>query len=122
MSFNALVSAVIKHEEKKRKRVLSRPSEDSTSVAPLRYHLVYTPSVLWFMTRFESRDAHGCGEQWNARDMRIYTSSSLREDKNPTSCIHQLYYDCFSRDPLYPSFCGIGGGVYIEDPVSYGST
>jgi hypothetical protein len=102
MSFNALVSAVIKHEEKKRKRVLSRPSDDSTRVAPPKYHLVYTPSLSWFMTRFESRDTHGCAEQWNARDTRVYTSSGLREDKNPTSCIHRLYYDCFSRDPPLP--------------------
>jgi hypothetical protein len=50
--------------------------------------------VLWFMTRFESRGAHGCGEQWNARDTRVYTGSGLREEKNPTSYVHQLYYDC----------------------------
>jgi hypothetical protein len=34
-----------------------------------------------FMTRFESRGAHGRGEQWNARDMRVYIGSGLREDK-----------------------------------------
>jgi hypothetical protein len=55
MSFNALVSAAIAQdgtyrallveEEEKRKRVLSEPSEDSTDDAPLKYHLVYTPSA-----------------------------------------------------------------------------
>jgi hypothetical protein len=56
------------------------------------------------MTRFEGRGAHGCGEQWNARDMRVYTDSGLREDKTPTSYVCWLYYDCLGRDPLYPSF------------------
>jgi hypothetical protein len=45
--------------------------------------------VSWFMTRFESRGAHGCGEQWHARDTRVYTGLGLREDENPTSCVHQ---------------------------------
>jgi hypothetical protein len=55
MSFNALVSAAIDQdgtyralmveEEEKRKRVVSGPSEDSTEGAPLKYHLVYTPSI-----------------------------------------------------------------------------
>jgi hypothetical protein len=49
--------------------------------------------VLWFLTRFESRGAHGCGGQWNTRDTRVYIGLDLREDKNPTSCVHQLYYD-----------------------------
>jgi hypothetical protein len=54
MSFNALVSAAIEQEgtdiavlaeeEEKRKRVMSRPSEDSNKGAPPKYHLVYTPS------------------------------------------------------------------------------
>jgi hypothetical protein len=43
--------------------------------------------------RFKSRGAHGCGEQWNARDMRVYTGSGLHEDKNPMTCVHWLYYD-----------------------------
>jgi hypothetical protein len=34
-----------------------------------------------FTTRFESMGAHGCEEQWYARDTMIYTGSSLREDK-----------------------------------------
>jgi hypothetical protein len=46
------------------------------------------------MTRFESRGAHGCGEQWNARDMRVYIGSGLREFKNLTSYVRQFYYDC----------------------------
>jgi hypothetical protein len=45
MSFNTLVSAAIEQEEKKRKKVLSGPSEDSTRGAPPKYYLVYTPSV-----------------------------------------------------------------------------
>jgi hypothetical protein len=55
VSFNALVSTVIyqegtyrallDEEEKKRKRVISGPSEDSTGCAPLKYPLVYTPSA-----------------------------------------------------------------------------
>jgi hypothetical protein len=28
------------------------------------------------MTRFESRGAHGCGEQWNISNMRVYTGST----------------------------------------------
>jgi hypothetical protein len=48
--------------------------------------------VSWFMT-LESSGAHGCGEQWNVRDTRVYTSSGLREDKNTTSCVRWLYYD-----------------------------
>jgi hypothetical protein len=55
VSFNTLVSVVIEQEgtyrallaeeEEKRKRVMSGPSEDSTEGAPLKYLLVYTPSV-----------------------------------------------------------------------------
>jgi hypothetical protein len=40
-----------------------------------------------FMTRFESRGAHGYGEQWNARDTSVYIGSGLYEDKNHTSCV-----------------------------------
>jgi hypothetical protein len=29
----------------------------------------------------------------NARDTRVYTGLGLYEDKNPTSCVHWLYYD-----------------------------
>jgi hypothetical protein len=55
VSFNALVSATIEQEgnyidllakeEEKRKRVMSRPLEDSTRGTLLKYHLVYTPST-----------------------------------------------------------------------------
>jgi hypothetical protein len=55
MSFNALVSAAIEQEgtyiallaeeEKMRKRASLRPLEDTTGDAPLKYRLVYTPSV-----------------------------------------------------------------------------
>jgi hypothetical protein len=55
--------------------------------------------------------------------MRVYIGSGLHEDKNPTSYVCQLYYDCLGRDPLYPSFYRLSGGrVYMEDPVCYGST
>jgi hypothetical protein len=53
LSFNTLVSAAIDQEstyrsylnmkEKKRKRAMSGPSEDSTGGTPPKYHLVYTP-------------------------------------------------------------------------------
>jgi hypothetical protein len=71
----------------------------------------------WFMTRFESRGAHGCDEQWNARDMRVYTDSGLPENNSLTSCMRRLYYDWLGRDPLYPSFYRLGGRVYMEDLV-----
>jgi hypothetical protein len=45
------------------------------------------------MTRFESRGSHDHGEQWNARDMSVYTGSGLREDNNPTFCVRRWYYD-----------------------------
>jgi hypothetical protein len=61
------------------------------------------------MTRVESRGAHGCGEQWNTSDTRVYTGSGLRENKPPTFCVGQLYYDCLGRDPLYPSFFRLRG-------------
>jgi hypothetical protein len=55
MSFNSLVSVVVDEEgtyrallaeeEKMRKRALSGPCGGSTGGAPLKYHLVYTPSA-----------------------------------------------------------------------------
>jgi hypothetical protein len=51
-------------------------------------------SLSWFMTSFESRGAHRCGEQWSARDMRFYTGSCLYGDKNPMPCVCRLYSDC----------------------------
>jgi hypothetical protein len=33
------------------------------------------------MSRFESRGAHGHGEQWNARNTRVYIGLGLHEDK-----------------------------------------
>jgi hypothetical protein len=75
------------------------------------------------MTRFESRGAHGCDEQWNTRETRVYIGSVLPEDNSHTSYERRLYYDCLGRDPLYPSFYMLRGGrVYMEDPVDYGST
>jgi hypothetical protein len=52
------------------------------------------------MTRFKSRGAHGCDEQWNARDMRVYIGSGLPEDNGPTFYVRWLYYDCLGQDPL----------------------
>jgi hypothetical protein len=46
-----------------------------------------TTNVSWFMTRLESRGAHGCGEQWNAMDTMVYTGPGLREDENTMSCV-----------------------------------
>jgi hypothetical protein len=65
---------------------MARAASPSTTV-------VDPHSLSWFLTRFENRDAHGREEQWNARDMMVYTGSSLRDDKNPMSCVHRLYYD-----------------------------
>jgi hypothetical protein len=62
--------------------------------------------VSWFMTRFQSKGAHGHGEQWNAGDTRVYTGSDLYEDKNPTTCVRRLYYDSLGRDPFTPPFIG----------------
>jgi hypothetical protein len=55
MSFNALMSATIEQEgtyrallaeeDEKRKRVMSGPLKNSTTSAPLKYRLVYTPSI-----------------------------------------------------------------------------
>jgi hypothetical protein len=42
-----------------------------------------------FMTRFDSRGAHGCEEQCHARGTRVYTGPGLREDSSPTSCVHR---------------------------------
>jgi hypothetical protein len=61
------------------------------------------------MTRFESRGAHGCDEQWNTTDTRVYTGSGLPEVNNPTSCVHQWYYDFLGRDPLNLSFYMLSG-------------
>jgi hypothetical protein len=66
-----------------------------------------TPVMIY--TRFKSRGAHRCDEQWNTRGTRVYTGSDLHEDRNPTPCVRQLYYDCLGRDPIYPSFYRIRG-------------
>jgi hypothetical protein len=53
-----------------------------------------------FLTRFESRGVHGRGEQWNARDTRVYIGLGLREDNNPTFYVRHWYYDYGLRPPL----------------------
>jgi hypothetical protein len=55
LSYNELASAAINQEgtmkaceaaeEKNRKRVMSGPSEGSSSGAPPKYHMIYTPAV-----------------------------------------------------------------------------
>jgi hypothetical protein len=47
----------------------------------------------WFLTTFECRGGHGCGEQQNIRGTMVYIGSSIHEDKNPISCVCWLYYD-----------------------------
>jgi hypothetical protein len=66
----------------------------------------YAPGLSWFMTRFESKGAYGCRERWHARDMRVYTSSSLREDKNPTSCVCWCILIRWVETPSTPPFIG----------------
>jgi hypothetical protein len=39
----------------------------------------------------------------------VYTGSGLPKDNSPTSCVHQLYYDCLGRDTLYHSFYMLRG-------------
>jgi hypothetical protein len=60
--------------------------------------------------------AHECEEQWRARNMRVYTGLSLREEKKPYIMCVSIYYDSLGYDPLYPSFYSLGGRVYNEDP------
>jgi hypothetical protein len=61
------------------------------------------------MTIFETRGAHGCHEQWNALDMRVYIGSGPSEDNSPTYCVRWLYYVCLGRDPIKPSFYRLTG-------------
>jgi hypothetical protein len=60
------------------------------------------------MTRFESRGAQRCGEQWNTRGMRVYTGSGLHEDKT----LHPVCVDCIMiawvDTPSTPPFIGYG--------------
>jgi hypothetical protein len=62
--------------------------------------------VSWFLTRFESRGAHGCREQWHGRDMMVYTGLSLHEDKNPASCVRWCIIIYWVKTPSIPSFIG----------------
>jgi hypothetical protein len=70
------------------------------------------------MTRFKSRGAHGCEEQWHVRDIRVYTGSGLYEDKNPTSFMCRCILISWDETPSTPPFIGLGGGgrIYMEDP------
>jgi hypothetical protein len=60
------------------------------------------------MTKFENRGAHECDEQWNVRDMRVYTSLGLPKDNSPMSYVRRLHY-CLGQDPLYPFFYRLRG-------------
>jgi hypothetical protein len=63
-------------------------------------------TLSWFMTKFESRGAHRCGEQWYARDKRVYTGSGLREDKNPKSYVCRCIMIRQDETPSTPPFRG----------------
>jgi hypothetical protein len=56
---------------------------------------ILTSVVLWFMTRFESSGTHGCDEQWNMRDMRVYIGSGLLEDNSPVRRPSYFTLHCF---------------------------
>jgi hypothetical protein len=58
----------------------------------------------WFMTRLESRGAHGCEEQWHIRDTRVYIGLGLREDENSTSCLRQCIMIHWVEIPSTPPF------------------
>jgi hypothetical protein len=75
-----------------------------------------------FMTRFESTGAHGCGQQWYARDMRVYTGSGLRENKNPMSCVHRCIMIHWVETPSTPPIIGQGVGFTGKIQVGYYST
>jgi hypothetical protein len=83
--------------------------DEITIMVQWRRTCIDVDPVSWFMTRFESRGAHRCGEQWNTMDTRVYTGSGLCEDKNPMSYVCRLYYGHLGRDPLYPSFYRLRG-------------
>jgi hypothetical protein len=95
-----------------RKNEVNYPTHDEVN------YPTHDLEMSWFMTRFESRGAHGCDEQWNVRDMRVYIGPGLPKDNRPTSYVRRLYYDCLRQDPIYPSFYRLGGRVYMEDLVS----
>jgi hypothetical protein len=54
----------------------------------------------WFLTRFESKGAHRCKEQWHTTDTRVYTGPGLCEDEKPTSCVHQCIMIHWVETPL----------------------
>jgi hypothetical protein len=84
---------------------LRKEDEEKTNfITPFGTYCYLRMPVSWFVTRFESTGAHRCDEQWNMRNMRVYTGLGLPEDNSPMSCVHRLYYDCLGRDPLYPYF------------------
>jgi hypothetical protein len=58
------------------------------------------------MTTFESRAAHGRGEQWNARDTRVYIGSSLHEDKTLRHVCVSCIVIHWVENPYTPPFMG----------------
>jgi hypothetical protein len=62
-------------------------------------------------------DAEGNGY---TRDTRVYTGSGLREDKNPTSCVHRCIMIHWVETSSTPPFIGEGGlGFTREVRVDY---
>jgi hypothetical protein len=59
-----------------------------------------------FIIGFESRGAHGCEEQWNTRDTRVWTCSGLLADKNPTSYMRQCIMIAWAETHSTPLFIG----------------
>jgi hypothetical protein len=62
--------------------------------------------VLWFMTIFESRGAHGCDEQWDAWHMRFYTGLGLHEDKTLRPMCVGCIMIAWVETPSTPPFIG----------------
>jgi hypothetical protein len=58
------------------------------------------------MTRFESKSAHGCGEQWNVRDMMVYTGYELHEDKTLCPVCINFIMIAWIETPPTPPFIG----------------
>jgi hypothetical protein len=58
------------------------------------------------MTRFESRGAHGRGEQLNVRDTRVYIGSDLHEDKTLCPMCVGCIMIAWVEIPSTPPFIG----------------
>jgi hypothetical protein len=58
----------------------------------------------WFLTRIKCRVLTDVEINGNTRDMRVYKGLSLREDKNPTSCVHQCIMIHWVKTPFTHPF------------------